>query len=52
MFGQHAPRMIFQAPAEMPTASLSEVRNPATPRGHAADDGDVARRESQSSKRL
>jgi hypothetical protein len=43
LFGQHAPgKDDLPAAAEMPTASLSEERNPATARERAADDSDVA----------
>jgi hypothetical protein len=43
LFGQHAPvKDDLPAAAEMPTASLSEERNPATARERAADDSDGA----------
>jgi hypothetical protein len=43
LFGQHAPvKDDLPAAAEMPTASLSEERNPATAREQAAADSDVA----------
>lgn len=42
LFGHHAPgKDDIQAAAEMPTASFSEERNPATVREHAANDSDV-----------
>lgn len=43
LFGQHAPvKDDLAAAAEMPKGSLSEERNPATTREHAADDSEVA----------